>query len=363
MQKEIRIFAGGCYDLMHAGHYNALRQAKATFLKEGYERVHLVAGVCSDAAIAANKGPPVVPHSERVEIVKACKWVDEVAADLPYGQPAQLFDDLRIDFTVLGDDHAPGGSLYEQAMRTGKLRIVKRTEGMSTTELIGRLMTLSRKHQIKSGKDPKGLVSELDSENKGATKPVLLPTIGRIVDFRGQAEAPAGHRVVYVPGVWDLFHVGHVRFLQQAAKHGDFVLVGALGDDDVNKRVGRNFPLQTLHERALSLLSCRHVSDVLLGSPWKITQDMIKTMNISVVCHGNTDFWDANRLDCDGLGDALELPRKLNMLVKIDSGCDVTVYTMADRIWQHAEEYTVRQKKKEEEAKKYDEKKAFVAEK
>jgi len=130
----------------------------------------------------------------------------------------------------------------------------------------------------------------------------------------------------------------------------------------INARIGRNFPLQTLHERALSLLSCCHVSDVLLDSPWKITQDMITTMNISVVCVGNTDFSNAVGVDCDGLGDAFELPRKLNMLVQIDSGCEVTVYTIAHRIWQHAEEFDIRQKKKEAAEKKYVDKKEFVGE-
>lgn len=368
-QTEIRILLTGCFDLMHAGHYNALRQAKAAFMKEGYDRVHLVAGVHSDAAIAGQKGPPVIPHGERVELVEACKWVDEVAADLPYAVPVKLLDDLRVDFAVHGDDlpKVGGGGLFDEVMQAGRLKIVKRTEGMSTTELIGRLMSMSREHQIKASTDSQALVSELSPEGQVATRPILLPTVSRMVDFRGPLAADtkgglAGRRVVYVPGAWDLFHVGHVRFLQQAAKHGDYILVGALTDDDVNKRIGRNFPLQTLHERALSLLSCRHVDDVMLGSPWKITQDMITTMNISVVCHGNNDFWKVDGTDCRDLGDAFEVPRKLNMLVKVDSGCEVTVHLLAHRIWKHAEEFAIRQQKKESEEKRYSDNKEFVEE-
>lgn len=48
----------GCFDLMHFGHANALRQAKAL----GDE---LVVGVVSDEEIIANKGPPVLPMEER----------------------------------------------------------------------------------------------------------------------------------------------------------------------------------------------------------------------------------------------------------------------------------------------------------
>jgi ethanolamine-phosphate cytidylyltransferase len=48
----------GCFDLMHYGHANALRQAKAL----GDE---LVVGVVSDEEIVANKGPPVLSMEER----------------------------------------------------------------------------------------------------------------------------------------------------------------------------------------------------------------------------------------------------------------------------------------------------------
>merc|ERR1712070_22554 len=110
------------------------------------------AGVHSDEAITGQKGPPVIPHSERVELVKACKWVDEVAGDLPYAVPVKLLDDLQCDCAVHGDDlpKVGSGGLFDEVMRAGRLRIVKRTEGTSTTELIGRLLSMSKEHQIKS---------------------------------------------------------------------------------------------------------------------------------------------------------------------------------------------------------------------
>lgn len=201
-------------------------------------------------------------------------------------------------------------------------------------------------------------------------KPVLLPTISRLVDFRHRYDGiegmpqkqKANRRVVYIPGVWDLFHIGHVRFLEQASKLGDYILVGVLSDADVNRRIGRNYPLQSVHERTLSLLACKYIDDVLIGAPWKITQDMITTMDISVVCRGSTDFWDRCGVDHVDQGDPFELPRDLNILKQVDSGCSVTVHDLADRIFRHAEEYVERQKKKETEEKRYVNGKAFVAE-
>lgn len=59
-KKRIHVYMDGCFDLMHYGHANALRQAKAL----GDE---LVVGVVSDEEIIATKGPPVLCMEERYE--------------------------------------------------------------------------------------------------------------------------------------------------------------------------------------------------------------------------------------------------------------------------------------------------------
>lgn len=57
-KKPVRVYMDGCFDMMHYGHCNALRQARAL-------GDQLVVGVVSDAEIIANKGPPVTPLNER----------------------------------------------------------------------------------------------------------------------------------------------------------------------------------------------------------------------------------------------------------------------------------------------------------
>ena len=56
--KIVRGYADGCYDLMHAGHYNSIRQSKKLWDV-------LVWGVNSDEEIAAVKGPTVLKGPER----------------------------------------------------------------------------------------------------------------------------------------------------------------------------------------------------------------------------------------------------------------------------------------------------------
>lgn len=58
-KKPVRVYMDGCFDMMHYGHCNALRQARAL-------GDQLVVGVVSDAEIIANKGPPVTPLDERL---------------------------------------------------------------------------------------------------------------------------------------------------------------------------------------------------------------------------------------------------------------------------------------------------------
>ncbi|CAE8597189.1 unnamed protein product, partial [Polarella glacialis] len=80
----VRIFLNGCFDLMHAGHFNALRQAKSLFYQQGYAKVVLVAGIHSDEAIAGQKGSPMMDDAERRALLTATKWVDELVTGLPY---------------------------------------------------------------------------------------------------------------------------------------------------------------------------------------------------------------------------------------------------------------------------------------
>ena len=57
--------------MMHSGHYNAIRQAHAL-------GDILVVGVVDDDSVRKNKGPPVLRDYERAEILKSCRWADEI---------------------------------------------------------------------------------------------------------------------------------------------------------------------------------------------------------------------------------------------------------------------------------------------
>lgn len=72
----------------------------------------------------------------------------------------------------------------------------------------------------------------------------------------------AGKRVVFTNGVFDLLHVGHVRYLQAAHELGDALFIGVNSDDSVRRLKGPTRPLNPAEERAEVLAALRCVDAV-----------------------------------------------------------------------------------------------------
>lgn len=132
-----RIYVDGVFDLLHSGHFNALRQARQL-------GDQLVVGVNSDfATLVAKNCRPIYTETERAEIVRGCKWVDEVVVGTPYEVSVQLLDRLHCGFAAHGDDWvagADGRDAYAEPRAAGRMKIFKRTEGISTSTIVSRLL-------------------------------------------------------------------------------------------------------------------------------------------------------------------------------------------------------------------------------
>ncbi len=68
--------------------------------------------------------------------------------------------------------------------------------------------------------------------------------------------------IVFTNGCFDLLHIGHVRYLQEAKKQGSFLVVGVNSDSSVKKLKGPNRPVQNENDRAeiLAALACVDLS-------------------------------------------------------------------------------------------------------
>lgn len=77
-----------------------------------------------------------------------------------------------------------------------------------------------------------------------------------------------------------MLHLRHLEYLRKAKELGDFLYVGVYDDETVHLVKGTSYPLLSLHERVLMVLSCKYVDDVIIGAPYKIKEDLVKSLNI-----------------------------------------------------------------------------------
>ncbi|KAJ9693526.1 hypothetical protein PVL29_009466 [Vitis rotundifolia] len=389
-KKPIRVYMDGCFDMMHYGHCNALRQARAL-------GDQLVVGVVSDAEITANKGPPVTPLNERffhyfmcycsiispllkiagfrMIMVSAVKWVDEVIPDAPYAITEdfmkKLFDEYNIDYIIHGDDPCilpDGTDAYALAKKAGRYKQIKRTEGVSSTDIVGRMLLCVRERSLSDSHNHSSLQRQFShghsqkfedgGSGSGTRISHFLPTSRRIVQFsNGKGPGPDA-RIVYIDGAFDLFHAGHVEILKLARGLGDFLLVGIHTDQTVSANRGAHRPIMNLHERSLSVLACRYVDEVIIGAPWEVSKDMITTFNISLVVHGTVAEY--NNFP-KGNEDPYAIPISLGIYEQLESPLDITTTTIIRRIVSNHEAYQKRNEKKAESEKRYYEDKTFVS--
>ncbi|KAF0308944.1 Ethanolamine-phosphate cytidylyltransferase [Amphibalanus amphitrite] len=222
----------------------------------------------------------------------------------------------------------------------------QRTRGVSTTDLVGRMLLMTRTH-FKTGKDEYsvGLPPEPSLEH-GATAhspwtgvTQFLPTTRQLIQFSSGRAPKPGDRVVYVAGAFDLFHVGHLDFLEKAAAEGDFLIVGLHTDPIVNRYKGYNYPIMNLHERTLSVLACRYVGEVVIGAPYAVTAELMDHFRVDVVCHGHTPV-------AEDVDPYLE-PKRRGKFKSLVSGNDMTTQKIVERIIEHRMEFMLRNQKKE----------------
>uniref|UniRef100_A0A3Q3QAD8 ethanolamine-phosphate cytidylyltransferase n=1 Tax=Monopterus albus TaxID=43700 RepID=A0A3Q3QAD8_MONAL len=338
-KRVVRLWCDGCYDMVHYGHSNQLRQAKAM-------GDYLIVGVHTDAEIAKHKGPPVFTQEERYKMVRAIKWVDEVVEGAPYVTTLETLDKYNCDFCVHGDDitlTVDGKDTYEEVKQAGRYRECKRTQGVSTTDLVGRMLLMTKAHHSNMVsyyvvfKGPKG-----HSPWTGVSQ--FLQTSQKIIQFASGKEPQPDDTIIYVAGAFDLFHIGHVDFLEMVYKQAErpYVIVGLHFDQEVNRYKGKNYPIMNIHERTLSVLACRYVSEVVIGAPYAVDKDLLDHFKVDLVCHGKTEVFP----DKDG-SDPYAEPKKRGIFKVIKSGNSLTTDDIVQRIIENRLHFEARNQKKE----------------
>lgn len=136
------VYTDMCADLFHAGHVGFLRQARALGDR-------LVVGIHSDATIASYKGAPVESMEERVAVVAACRYVDQVIPDAPLAVSPRYLDSMGVDVVCHADeiDDAARDRMYGEILATHGLKLVPYTPGISSRSLRARVLAASTPHE------------------------------------------------------------------------------------------------------------------------------------------------------------------------------------------------------------------------
>jgi glycerol-3-phosphate cytidylyltransferase len=126
-------YTAGVFDMFHIGHLNILKRAKQ-------ECDHLIVAVSTDELSEQYKGKrPVIPFLDRVEIIRAVKYVDEVVTQESRDKIG-AYKKYGFDAMFVGDDWK-GDPLFEEVdqymrERGGQVVYLPRTEGVSSQMLI-----------------------------------------------------------------------------------------------------------------------------------------------------------------------------------------------------------------------------------
>lgn len=129
------VFTNGCFDVLHVGHVESLRAARALGDR-------LVVGLNSDASVRRLKGPgrPLIPAGDRARILAALRSVDAVVV-FEEDTPETLVRELLPDVLVKGADYEGEEIAGAAAVREagGEVRLLPLVPGRSTSSLVRRM--------------------------------------------------------------------------------------------------------------------------------------------------------------------------------------------------------------------------------
>jgi D-beta-D-heptose 7-phosphate kinase/D-beta-D-heptose 1-phosphate adenosyltransferase len=99
----------------------------------------------------------------------------------------------------------------------------------------------------------------LSCQDEGAIHKLIS---GRVVEeFR---KSNSDKKIVFTNGCFDIMHVGHIRYLQEAAKLGDILIVGINSDASVKRLKGADRPINSELDRAEMMCALGFVDNVVI---------------------------------------------------------------------------------------------------
>ena len=124
-------YTAGVYDLFHIGHLNLLKNAKGMCDK-------LIVGITVDELVSYKNKKAFIPYEERIEMVRACRYVDAVVPQDDMDK-LSMCKKLGASYLFVGDDWygTEKWEKYEKEFNENNIKIIyfPYTKGISSTKI------------------------------------------------------------------------------------------------------------------------------------------------------------------------------------------------------------------------------------
>ncbi len=268
LSKELKsqkvVFTTGSFDLLNPGHCRYLSEAKAC-------GDVLVVGVSADTTVAQKRGSdfPLIKENIRAELLSHLRSVDYITIT-DTDKPHAILFLLQPDIFFTNETSWKNGSHDEQEKYIvntygGKIIVHKTRKPYMGTALLVEHIADIRVMQIlesylkeKLGNFYLNIEKIFKPADYGKQKPAnknAFDPNSVIIEFNdleklGKELKKMKKKVVFVSGSYDLLHVGHARFIEQAAILGDALIVGIPSDKSLRATKGIGRPIISELSRA-----------------------------------------------------------------------------------------------------------------
>lgn len=130
---------------------------------------------------------------------------------------------------------------------------------------------------------------------------------------------------IYLDGIFDLYHRGHLESFKQCLKYGDELLIGVISDKDAENY--KRLPIICESDRVELIRNCKLVRKVIFPAPLIMTKEFIESNRIDIVAHGFL-----NKEDEAKQAEFFKIPIGMGIFRKIDYYNKESTTKIIDRI-------------------------------
>lgn len=130
---------------------------------------------------------------------------------------------------------------------------------------------------------------------------------------------------VYMDGVFDLFHRGHIEAIKKCKNFGDEIVIGIISDKDAESY--KRLPLINENDRIEIIKNLKIVNEVIPNAPLILTKEFINNNKLDIIVHSF-----ANEKDFEKQKEFFKIPIEMGIFKKINYYSNVSTTDIIEKI-------------------------------